>query len=263
MLTLTAAGCTDRGRVRAENQDRYLIDLAHGLSMVTDGMGGALAGALAANLVVICLPTLLEEALPAEADLSSSVVSERVRAALVRLSEEMRLTSLERWGQAGMGATVVLALIRQEHALIAHLGDSRAYLLHAGQLTCLTHDHSLAQLLLETGEITAEEAEQHPGQARLTRYVGMREEVLPETRRLSLAPGDRLLLCSDGLWKPLGAERLRAVLQVDEAPERLCQQLVTAANEASGDDNCTALVVSCQSFQSLAANEPALRGVCL
>jgi len=254
MLTITAASCTDPGRMRGENQDRSLVDPAHGLYLVSDGMGGALAGALAAELVVTCLPPLLWVALPVEAGLTSAVVSERVCAALIRLSGQVRQASREQLGRPGMGATVVLALHRQNQALIAHLGDSRAYLLHAGQLTCLTRDHSLAQLLLETGEITAAEVAHHPGRAQLTRYVGMPREVLPETCSFTLAPGDRLLLCSDGLWRPLGSEALRTQLQSDEPPERLCQQLVAAANDASGDDNSTALVVVCQPLQTSPVN---------
>ena len=260
MFTITAAGCTDRGRVRSENQDRYLTDPAHGLYLVTDGMGGALAGTLAAQVVVTCLPALLEAALPTDADLTSQAVNETVRAALVTLSEQVRQVSREQFGRAGMGATVVIAVIRKVQALIAHLGDSRAYLLHAGQLTCLTRDHSLVQLLLETGDITAEEAAHHPGQMQLTRYVGMPREVLPETRTVSLTPGDLLLLCSDGLWKALTEEALCTQLQADESPERLCLQLVAAANKASGDDNSTALVVLCQPLKSSTANQPNRQG---
>src|SRR5215472_5908828 len=230
MFTITAAGCTDRGRVRSENQDRYLADPAQGLYLVTDGMGGAFAGTLAAQVVVTCLPARLAAALPAETDLTSQAVNAAVRAALVSLSEQVRQVSREQFGRAGMGATVVVAVIRKAQALIAHLGDSRAYLLHAGQLSCLTRDHSLVQLLLETGDITAEEAAQHPGRGQLTRFVGMSREVLPETRSVPFVPGDRLLLCSDGLWKPLTEEALRTALQADESPERLCWQLVAAAN---------------------------------
>jgi PPM family protein phosphatase len=258
MLTIRAAGCTDRGRVRSENQDRWLADAARGLYLVTDGMGGAFAGALAAQLVVTCLPALLETTLPAKADLTSAA-SDGVRAALVTLSEQMRQASMKQFGRAGMGATVVMALIRQDQALIAHLGDSRAYLLRSGQLTCLTRDHSLAQLLLEAGEITAAEARQHPGRAQLTRYVGMSREVLPEVHALRLAPGDRLLLCSDGVWKPLAQETLRAELQADEPPRSLCQRLVGQANAAGGDDNSTTLVVTCQSLRPVAAERRAPR----
>jgi serine/threonine protein phosphatase PrpC len=257
MLTIRAAGCTDRGRVRSENQDRWLADAARGLYLVTDGMGGAFAGALAAQLVVTSLPVLLEAALPAEADLTAA--SDGVRAALVTLSEQMRQASVKQFGRAGMGATVVMALIRQDQALIAHLGDSRAYLLRSGQFTCLTRDHSLAQLLLEAGEITAEEAKQHPGRAQLTRYVGMSREVLPEVHALRLAPGDRLLLCSDGVWKPLAQETLRAELQADEPPRSLCQRLVGQANAAGGDDNSTTLVVTCQARWRVAAARRAPR----
>jgi protein phosphatase len=177
-------------------------------------------------------------------DLASATARERLLAALVELSTQLRQESQDQPGLEGMGATVVLALIREGQALISHLGDSRAYLVRQQKLEPLTRDHSLVQLLLDCGEITAAEAAHHPARGQLTRYVGMKGEALPDVRSLKLCAGDRLLLCSDGLTGMLGADEILAILDQEPVPQAACQRLVTAANAAGGQDNITALAVS-------------------
>jgi protein phosphatase len=244
METIAFAGLTDRGRVREQNEDRWFADPRLGLYLVSDGMGGTLAGGLAAQIVVEALPPLLGRSLEGIADLASLEARDRVLATLVELSDRIRQESKGQPGLDGMGATVVLALIRAHHAWVAHMGDSRAYLLREGTLEPLTRDHSIVRLLIDHGDISPEEAAHHPSQGQLTRHVGMAREALPEIRPLELHPGDRLLLCSDGLTVMLGDEEVRAILVQSATPDEACRRLIAAANESGGRDNITALVAS-------------------
>jgi protein phosphatase len=116
-------------------------------------------------------------------------------------------------------------------------------LLRGGQLEQLTKDHTLTQLLIDCGELTDDEATDHPARSQLTRFVGMPADALPQALSLALAPGDRLLLCSDGLSGLLSHEQIQAILTEHPVPENACRQLVASANAAGGSDNITALVI--------------------
>jgi protein phosphatase len=124
-----------------------------------------------------------------------------------------------------------------------NLGDSRAYLLRRGRLRRLTQDHTVAAVLLRLDEITPEEAGEHPGTHRLTRYVGMEGEALPDIQTLRLEAGDRLLLCSDGLTGMVSDRRIAHLLRQQPTPEDACQALIAAANAAGGRDNISAIVI--------------------
>ncbi len=241
--TLTYHGLTDTGKVRPHNEDRWLADPGQGLFVVADGMGGQAAGALAASIVVETLRRLLQQRIDGATNLAEPEACARLREILSALSARLRQESQGQMGRSGMGSTVVVALLRGRQALIGHLGDSRAYLLRQEKLERLTRDHSVTQLLLDHGEITASEALDHPARGQLTRYVGMEGEALPDVRFLELGPEDRLLLCTDGLSGMLSDDDLRAQLNRRSAPEEVCRNLVSAANEAGGKDNITALVV--------------------
>lgn len=244
MRALRHAGLSDRGRVRGRNEDRWAADAERGLFVVSDGIGGARAGELASEIVVEALPALIFERLSELENPAGPEGLERVTAALAELSDELREESAGKLGLEGMGATVVLALVDDRAALIAHMGDSRAYLWREHTLKLLTRDHSLVQALIDAGEITVEQAADHPARGQLTRHVGMQGDPLPEARRLELRAGDRLLLCTDGLTGMLDDPMLLLILNEQPDPQGACRALVGAANEAGGADNITALVVS-------------------
>ncbi len=244
MSTVNYAVLSDIGRLRTANEDRWFADPRQGLYLVADGIGGSAAGGLASQIVVEVLPRLLRSKLRDAKHSAGPEIVKQVAAALVELSERLRDESRRALGLKGMGSTVVLALVRDWQAVMAHMGDSRAYLLRAGRLEQLTRDHTIAQLLVDRGELMPDEMASHPAQSQLTRFVGMATEALPETKGLKLVAGDRLLLCSDGLTGMLSDQQIQDILSKQAGPEEACRQLIVAANEAGGKDNVTALVVT-------------------
>jgi protein phosphatase len=244
MDTISYAGLSDVGRLRTANEDRWFADPRQGLYLVADGIGGSAAGGLASQIVAEVLPPLLRNRFHSAKNGTCPNVAEQVSAALVELSERLREESCSALGLKGMGSTVVLALLRGRQAVVAHLGDSRAYLLHAGRLQQLTKDHTVAQLLVDHGKLAPEQVAGHPAHGKLTRYVGMGTEARPETGRFDLAPGDRLLLCSDGLTGMLSDRRIEEILGRQTAAKDACRQLIDAANQMGGKDNVTAVIVA-------------------
>lgn len=236
----TYTGLTDPGRIRQQNQDCWVADPSQGSYIVADGVAGRFAGDLAAKFVVEALPRLLQTHLHNFVGLFEAFPLQDI---ITELSHNLRSKTENQPGMDGMGATVVTALIRKSQALIGHLGDSRAYLWRQGSLQQLTKDHSLVQLLLDCSEISPEEAVSHPSRSQLTRYVGMAEPVLPEIRFVQLQPGDRLLLCSDGLTNMLKDDELLTILNREGSLQEACQDLIDSANAAGGRDNITALII--------------------
>jgi PPM family protein phosphatase len=250
MVSTTHAGLSDVGQIRQENQDRWFVDTVRGIYMVADGMAGIAAGGLAAQIVVEVLPRLLCSKLDALQGADDSELAQQILTSIVELSNRLRREGEAQVDAHGLGSTVVLAIVRECHAIIAHLGDSRAYRLHDANLKQLTEDHSIVQLLVETGEITAEEARQHPARGQLTRYVGMQSEPFPNSTVVNIVPGDRLLLCSDGLHGTLNDATIGAILRKHSAPEAACRRLIATANETGGPDNTTAVVVAISDVDS-------------
>lgn len=231
--------------MRETNEDNYFLALERKLFIVSDGMGGHQAGAVASNAVVTVLPKLLEKLLADGRSLRADAIERALRDAIVKLSVSLRDESAGREALQGLGATVVCVWMHGAKAHLAHMGDSRIYLFRAGRLKQLTDDHSIIALLLKRGEVTADEARDHPARSKLSRYVGMGGEVYPDVRTLGVRDGDRFLLCSDGLTGMLADDEIRKLLEVNPDASATCNALVAAANKAGGEDNVTALVVDC------------------
>jgi serine/threonine protein phosphatase PrpC len=243
-LRILHSGLTDTGRVRSGNEDAWAADPTQGLYIVADGMGGHNAGEIAASLVVESLPKMVRKrvgntALPP----TSTALARRLRSAVTRLSRDVYQQAMAEPGLMGMGATVVLAMVNRDDVVIVHMGDSRAYLLRGGRLRLLTKDHSVVQELIDRGHITPEEAETHPARNRITASVGMPGDPSPDSRRVPLQAGDRILLCSDGLAGMIADEEIAHILGEKESPEQICTRLIDAANHAGGHDNITAVVL--------------------
>jgi serine/threonine protein phosphatase PrpC len=243
---MRAAARTDLGRCREINEDSVLFDPALGLLIVADGMGGHLAGEVASALAVETIAAYLREALaernggPGPDDIPSLLTGGVERAHEAILAKAAGEASLE-----GMGTTVVLAFSQPGALHIAHVGDSRAYMLEArnSSLRQLTRDHSLVAQMVDAGQITPKEARSHRLRNYLMRSLGSKGALDVDVEAGPWGRGDCLLLCSDGLTSMVddhGIEKLVARYANDL--DRGCLELVKAANSKGGKDNISVIL---------------------
>ena len=243
------AGVTDRGRVRTSNQDAFAVLNECGIWIVADGMGGRAGGDIASRITVEGVAGELSQRLGARLSDSTEIQSrsDLLHQVIHRSNQAVRDEASQRPELLGMGTTLVILMILprpQPTALIAHVGDSRAYCLRSGVLTQITRDHSFVEESLRNGLLTQAEAVDHPMRHVLTRAVGAEPEVETEITIHALAPQDMLLVCTDGLTKMLPDRIIRDLLsQPAASPHRMCQALVNEANARGGEDNITVVLV--------------------
>ena len=233
MIVGRAAGQTDTGRRRRQNEDAFVCEPP--LFAVADGMGGAQAGELASRLAAAAI----EEG--ARATLGEEGVAHVVRTANARIFEH----SVRDPTAAGMGTTATVALVDEhaETATLAHVGDSRAYRYRDGVLEQLTTDHSLVGELVRSGRLTEAEAAVHPHRSVITRALGTEADVEVDTLTVELRAGDLLLLCSDGLSAMVSGDEIVRLLEATAAdPHEAADALIDAANRAGGEDNVTVVL---------------------
>lgn len=252
MAEIDAFGLTDVGRKRKHNEDAYALDEAEGLYIVADGMGGHAAGEVAAKITVETIGEFIaatrqkEEATwPFKYNHELHFNSNRLAIAIEKANERvMSAVAAQPWLK-GMGTTVVAGLLNEKILSLAHVGDSRAYLYRAGELTRLTDDHSWVHEQVSAGILTEDEAKTHPLKNVVTRALGGGPSVAPDLREMEFSRGDAFLFCSDGLTTMLSDEEIRDSIAVDEnrTAEALCQGLVDLANEKGGVDNITVVYV--------------------
>ncbi len=219
------------GRVRTHNEDSVLVEPP--LFAVADGLGGHEAGEVASAIAV---QTLRDNA-PRHAD--SKGLARAVRAA----NREVIRAAKEGVGRSGMGTTITAALVEGPTIAIAQVGDSRAYLMHNGFLERLTEDHSMVADLVRSGQITEAESRVHPHRSVITRALGTDTNMYADAYEIDAEPGDRLLLCSDGLTGMVEDARIGEILGSYSDPEMAATSLVDAANEAGGHDNISVVIV--------------------
>lgn len=245
------AGQTDAGLIRKKNEDNFGVFPQQSLFFVADGVGGMPAGEIASMLVVEVLPALVKQRLEQKltgqfaepGKLSHSEIILRLKQAVIDLSNRISSESQNHPQYAGMASTLVLVLFTQTHLFIAHLGDSRAYLLKDEALHQMTNDHTLARHLLMAKTITQEAAAEHPGKNQLVQYIGMAMTPKPDVTCVPRIPGERVLLCSDGLTDMLSKREITQFLLKNSSPETTCKALIKAANLAGGKDNITVVLV--------------------
>lgn len=267
-LAVRSFGSTDTGRVRASNQDQFLIaeltkamriwqtslsepsarfgeERAH-VFIVADGMGGHAAGEQASALVVAAIERFALNTLKwflhaGRAD-TERVLSE-FRSALSQADAEILHEAVEHPKLAGMGTTLTMAYHIDRQLCVAHVGDSRAYLYRGGDLQQITHDHTVTAEMVRLGQLQPEDVIHHRLRHVITNVVGGPEAgVYVEAHALELQPGDRLLLCSDGLTEMLPHDVVALTLKDNSEPEPACTSLLKQANDAGGRDNITVVV---------------------
>jgi serine/threonine protein phosphatase PrpC len=249
-LRLDTGANSNVGRVRKTNEDAHRIDPTLELYVLSDGMGGAAHGEVASSLAV---ETIVAHCQEAENNRAASLFVEH-RADLSdrtnRLASAVTLANRRIFEAAaidrelsGMGATIVAAWIKGRRLSLAHVGDSRAYLMRAGALEQLTADHSLAAEHVRRGLLTPQQAEASHLQGILVRALGTQERVDVDVKEMELLDGDTLLLCSDGLTNMVTEPEIASTLMTVEPAQAAADHLVELANDYGGEDNVTAIVV--------------------
>ncbi|REK76395.1 Stp1/IreP family PP2C-type Ser/Thr phosphatase [Paenibacillus paeoniae] len=243
MLT---ANRSNVGRVRHVNEDQSWIgQLDNGvtLAIVADGMGGHQAGDVASEMAVSAFRSLMEQR-AAKPDLTEQEGKMLIRQAISEANETIYAMAASNEQYHNMGTTIVAALIHSNSAVIGHVGDSRAYRVTKESIQLLTMDHSLVNELVKSGQLTDEEAANHPRRNVLTRAIGTDPQVEIDVQSLAWSPEDVLLLCSDGLTNMVSEQEMHAVVAGEEnGLEGKADHLIGLALEAGGDDNVTVVLL--------------------
>ncbi len=249
-MRIASGGVTDVGRVRTNNEDCYKIVGPLHLFVLSDGMGGEAHGEVASAMAV---ETVVKHCLDIEANPAARVIgavqsnwsarTKRLSTAVHLANRNIFKSAEENRDRHGMGATLTAVWIDGAKLSIAHVGDSRAYLLRGGSLLQLTRDHSLVAEQVRRGILTAAEAEESDMQSVLLRALGAQEEIEVDAEEHTLFPRDVLLLCSDGLTRMVTDPEIAGTLQAETDPTRAAEKLAALANERGGPDNITVVIV--------------------
>jgi len=229
-MRIRAGVLSDRGLVRPANEDSFF--LRKGLYVVCDGMGGARAGEVASQMACLGLLAL---------DPATAGVTE-LRTAVVNTNQAIVSRSRTEEHLMGMGTTLTAVVVKADFLILAHVGDSRAYLFRDGHLAQMTDDHSWVGEMVRRGELTPAQAAIHPHRSVITRALGTDVDVDPDIREIPVEVGDRILLCSDGLTGMVSDEQIAEILARRESPRVTAELLVKAALDGGGEDNVTVVV---------------------
>ena len=240
---MRACGKTDVGLRRHENQDTFAVEQGEKLliAVVCDGMGGAEGGQIASSLAVETFMKEIRALL--RADMTAGQLRELASFCVAKANTAVYQRALQDPAYQGMGTTLVSAVAGERDAVICNVGDSRAYLIHNGEMMRITHDHSVVQTLVENGDITAEEARTHPNRNLITRALGPDETTLCDAFDVSFAHGDKILLCTDGLVVTATDEEICHIVCADKRAEEKLDDLIALAKAQGAPDNVTAVLI--------------------
>lgn len=234
---------TDRGKVRPHNEDRggtFYNESKECLSVVADGMGGHNAGDVASEMALEKLKKLWE---PTKEILTPEAAEQWLLENIALINDEIYAHSKSHKECEGMGTTIVAAICTESFATVAHIGDSRCYILNERGFHQLTEDHSLVNELVRSGEISKEDAEHHPRKNVLLRALGTEVSVIADIKTITFEDGDLLLLCSDGLSNKVSAQEMQKILMKETILKEKTTELVKLANDNGGEDNITVIIV--------------------
>jgi serine/threonine protein phosphatase PrpC len=239
-----AFGLSDPGLVRDTNEDCYAVVPTLGYFAVADGVGGHAAGEVASRMAIDAVQSVLEEpTVPWPEGAGAATAAMHRLAGGVEYANACVHTAAREHGRRGMGTTFTGLLLLDDEAALAHVGDSRVYLLRGRRLEQLTEDHTLVQAYIRAGILTREEAAASPIRNIISRAVGAKEVVAVDAHLVAVEPGDMFLLASDGLHGVVEDETIAAVLLREPDITRAAAQLVERANDAGGPDNTTVVLV--------------------
>lgn len=244
------AARTDVGRMRGNNEDSYKVVPEVNLAVLSDGMGGEAHGEVASHMAVEsvtahCLEAAQNPSVPLESAERSefSAHTNRLASAITLANKKIYEAAKATPSQKGMGATVVAAWVNEQRLSVAHVGDSRLYLLRSGELQQLTEDHSLVAEQVRRGILTQQQADQSENQSVLLRALGIEEEVQIDLDEHLLMEGDTLLLCSDGLTRMVTEPEIASTLLTVNPAEAAADRLIELANDYGGADNITVVLL--------------------
>ncbi len=234
---------TDKGKVRATNQDSVYINTLSGdsvFAIVCDGMGGANAGDVASKTAVEIISNYVTNSYSPV--MNSNETVKLITNAIMSANIEIFDMSQKNDSLKGMGTTAVIAVARDDYAVICNVGDSRAYLVN-GELKQITRDHSMVQSLVESGKLLPEQAVNHPEKNVITRALGVEENVIADSYVIDFTDGDKILLCTDGMSNFVSGETILKTVKDNEI-EEATDLLIDEANFGGGKDNITVALIS-------------------
>lgn len=227
---------TEVGLVRKTNEDSICIIPELAFFAVADGMGGHKSGEVASNMALVALAEKIRNS-------NISNVTDRLLEGVQQANSDIYNSSRQKEDNQGMGTTLTAILIKDNGLTVAHVGDSRAYLIRSGSITPLTQDHSLVQEMLRQGGITKEQAKEHPQRNVLTRALGIESSVDVDLNRFELLSGDIVVLCTDGLYNLVSDKVIMELVLAANKPGQSVRDLVNEALKAGGTDNISVIVV--------------------
>ena len=235
-------GLTDVGLDRDNNEDYFLVDPLKNLFIVADGMGGHNAGEVASLNATEAVNDHLTPKILAEIKGDRIKINDELNDCLYIANQKILDMAENNVSYQGMGCTLVVALVERGALHTGHVGDARAYLCDANGINLLTTDHSKVMELVEAGQMTLEEARQSPLKNELSQAIGSPLPIIPDYNFTALKNGDKVLLCSDGLWDMLADEEICRIVNQAQPAKSICEELVKKANDAGGHDNITVVV---------------------
>jgi serine/threonine protein phosphatase PrpC len=240
-----AASLVDTGVRRASNQDEVLMCPDLNFYAVSDGMGGLTNGGKTSGMVKEALPLMIRQAVAKPKKNIPPAYAANLLKKQVRLLSDTIYNTANKGHRFNFGSTLSGVWLVGLHAIFVNIGDSRSYLLPRLKriIEQVSEDHNVAALLVKTGELTKEEARNHPSSSQLTRFIGMTSPALPDVFIRKIAPGDRILLCSDGLYGMVDDAFFPRIMRSSRKLDSVCEQLIDAANKNGGCDNISAVYI--------------------